>query len=98
MPSALCVQASYSDALERVAYAAKQAKKDNDTIYNATVPPPSSLPHLAARSIVKATPTAALTAPLLANEDPFVFIVPQVSYHDLPCSSVASPSLHRIWI
>ena len=68
---------TYKQAHEKVAAAAALAERDNNTVYNETVPALSSLPPLAPHAIVKPTPPPALLAPLAAEEDPFVHVVPQ---------------------
>ena len=48
-------------------------------LYLEVVPAASTLEHIQPLVVSKPTPTTALTAPLLATEDPFVFIVPQAT-------------------
>lgn len=62
----------YRDAYAKVHLAYTQAEKDNSTIYLETVPPLSALPMLTGRAVVKAVNLHQLSAPLTANEDPFV--------------------------
>jgi hypothetical protein len=48
-------------------------------LYLEVVPAASTLEQIQPLVVSKPTPTTALTAPLLATEDPFVFIVPQAT-------------------
>ena len=67
----------YRETHEKVAYAHAQADKDNTTIYLEPVPPRAALLPVAPCAIVKPTPLEQLTAPLTADEDPFVQLVPK---------------------
>ena len=73
------IRANYRDSFAKVASAYAQACKDNDVLYLEAVPAASTLEHIQPLVVSKPTPTTALTAPLLATEDPFVFIVPQAT-------------------
>jgi hypothetical protein len=73
------IRAKYRDSFAKVASAYAQACKDNDVLYLEVVPAASTLEHIQPLVVSKPTPTTALTAPLLATEDPFVFIVPQAT-------------------
>ena len=73
------IRANYRDLFAKVASAYAQACKDNDVLYLEVVPAASTLEQIQPLVVSKPTPTTALTAPLLATEDPFVFIVPQAT-------------------
>ena len=73
------IRANYRDSFAKVASAYAQACKDNDVLYLEVVPAASTLEQIQPLVVSKPTPTTALTAPLLATEDPFVFIVPQAT-------------------
>ena len=73
------IRANYRDAFVKVSSAYAQACKDNNVLYLEVVPAASTLEPIQPLVVSKPTPTTALTAPLLATEDPFVFIVPQAT-------------------
>ena len=66
----------YEKAQQQVKSVYDLAERDNSTIYCEPVPPFVSLAPLAPRAIVKAQLPEAISAPLTASDDPFIYLVP----------------------